>query len=84
MTKYVHKKLYHQTSINPTKIKKVKTVPGYKYKLMRPSIDILNPAKIFTSCFDHEICLKAFSMQKIFMASAEAVLYYVLSSLKSC
>ena len=84
MTKYVHKILYHQTSINPTKIKKVKTVPGYKYKLMRPSIVLLNPAKIFAACFGHEIFLKVFLMQKIFMASAEAVLYYVLSSLKSC
>ena len=51
---------------------------------MRPSIDILNLLEIFAACFGHEICLKAFSMQKILMASAAAILYYVLSSLKSC
>ena len=44
---------------------KVKTVPDYKYKLMRPSIDILNLPEIFAACFGHEVCLKAFLMQKI-------------------
>ena len=51
---------------------------------MRPSIDIVNLPKKFAACFGHEIYLKEFSMQKILMASAAAILYYVLSSLKSC
>lgn len=39
-----------------------------KLKKLRPSLGITNPAKIFVTCLGHEICLKVFSMQKIFMA----------------
>ena len=48
-TKYF--KFYHQTTINPIKINEVKTVPGYKDELMRPSIGIANYTKDFHSMF---------------------------------
>ena len=52
---YFNKIFYHHTNINPTKIKKVTTVPYYKHKLMRPSIGVVNLQKVLTTCFGHEI-----------------------------
>ena len=40
--KYFHKMLYHQTTTNQTKKNELKTIPCYKYELMRPSKGIVN------------------------------------------
>ena len=52
---------------------------------MRPSIgnEISNLPKRFGARFDHRSCLKTFLMQKNFVASATAIFYYVVSSLKN-
>ena len=34
--------LYHQTTTNQTKKNELKTIPCYKYELMRPSKGIVN------------------------------------------
>ena len=34
--------LYHETTTNQTKINELKTIPCYKYELMRPSKSIDN------------------------------------------
>ena len=48
-----HRILYHQTTINSTKIKEVEPVPCYKYKLMRSAKGIASLQKIFTTCFGY-------------------------------
>ena len=42
LAKYFYKILYHEATTNPTKIKELKTLLFYKYKLMRSSIGIVN------------------------------------------
>ena len=74
-TKYFHKILYHQTTINPPKTKVVKTVPCYKYELMRPSIGISNFPNIFVADFGHEICLKAISVQKVLTSFIDSYIH---------
>ena len=44
--KHLHKILYHQATTNPKKIKELKTMPCYKYNLMRPSIGTINLANL--------------------------------------
>ena len=39
---YFHQIIYSETTINPTKINEVKTVPCYGYELMKPSTGITN------------------------------------------
>ena len=53
--KCFHRTLYHDTTINLTETKKVKTVPCYKHKLMRPRIGVANLQKILPTYFGHEI-----------------------------
>ena len=48
LAKYFPKTLYHQATANQTKIKKIKIIPCYKYKLMRPSKGIVNLANLRT------------------------------------
>ena len=50
-----HRILYHETTINSTKIKKVENVPCHKYKLIRFTRDIGNLQKIFTTYFGYLI-----------------------------
>ena len=38
--------LYHQTTTNQTKINELKTIPSYKYEVMRPSKGIVNLANL--------------------------------------
>ena len=38
---------------------------------------------MFAACFGHKTCLNTFPMQKMFVASATAIIYYVLSSLRN-
>ena len=45
--------IYHQTTIEPTKIKEVETVPCYIYKRMRSTKGIANLQKVFTTDFGH-------------------------------
>ena len=46
MAKYFHKIVYHQVIMNPRKIKELKTMPCYKYKLIRPIIGTVNLANL--------------------------------------
>ena len=62
-------KIFYQNTLSsnyykPNKNKK--TRPCCKYKLMRPSIGIVNLQKIFTTCFVMKLS-EATSMQKVFM-----------------
>ena len=50
------------SNYKPNKNKGSKNVSCYKYE-KRPNTGITNLLKIFVTCFGHEICLKALSME---------------------